>query len=243
MSVMAKTIRTEVKLIGAEACKEIHKRGRFSFHNDFGWTGIPRNATIKKHATIVGYSDNKGNCNHGTWNDGYNNAVVQTEVTITTTDYVALARVYQMDNPKIALRNHLSCNLNDEYCGDAQLGDFYWNKNYIQPCSRRGYDVLYEGPAEILKSKDATKTFNLTYLLVTEGTYAFGLALREPKRLCHLQAYTTDQERISHLHPARTRLLRKSRNNDTKYGFTNVRKHQTQSTTPHGKVRPVQRTN
>jgi len=71
MRPMAKTIRTEVKLIGAEACKEIHKRGRFSFHNDFGWTGIPRNATTKKHATIVGYSDSKGNCNHGTWNDGH----------------------------------------------------------------------------------------------------------------------------------------------------------------------------
>ena len=166
--------------LGSAACQKAHRRFYIEYQGQVV-NDLKINATTNIQLTIAGSVDHDGYCKgavHREDGQVYTDIVAHANLEITLTEFMAYVRVDGI-SPLVQLKNELVCPYDVGYCFDCKSGDSVWNPKAIESCNQNSHDVLYEGKAETLSTRDKYNTKNVTYVMVNEGTYVFAIELKQ----------------------------------------------------------------
>lgn len=192
VSIKENMIYSGISVIGSSRCIEIHRTHSFT---DRGTRvdDIQANSSTTVTLTIAGSIDTNGNCkNAQKYQDAggtYDNVVVTGQLTITISDYTALAEIKQ--KKLIIQRLGISCKATDQYCFDYNYGELVWTYLDQNVCDKNTVDVLYEGKGVIgsINGKDKV-------LVVKSNDYAFAVKIMSDTILCNIDVWKTEHDRI-----------------------------------------------
>ncbi|XP_076397886.1 uncharacterized protein LOC143266138 [Megachile rotundata] len=151
-----------------ETCRNLQVTGTIAITPSVQVTGIQPNSTSHVSLTIAGRIDTQGTCSGTTYADPYGSwtdVVVQASVTVSIKNYVTPVK---LDTNQVILRSGQRCSLQAGSCLDAEDGYTYWEPVPSDSCHFNHYDVLYEGRADKITSREQqTPT---VYVVTAEDT-------------------------------------------------------------------------
>lgn len=155
---------------------------------------IPRNKTSRHSITIAGSNTLDGRCSGSQYSDTYgswDNVVVQASVKIILQESRVPVR---RSTNQVMLPSGERCDTTPGYCYDQDGGESYWKNTPSHPCDFEQYDVLYEGSATKLTSKESHLP-PIVYT-VTSQEVTFGLTKTKETNLCGHKLLHTEHPKL-----------------------------------------------
>lgn len=191
--------------LGATACHRLHETGSITLGSAV-IDKIEVNTTNRRTATLAGAVTLDGRCSGSQYTDGYgawDNVVVQATVKITlVTQEVLIKRVAG----EIVFPSGTRCPAQKGYCLDANEMESYWTPAPIDNCHFDRYDILFEGVATKLTSKEI-HTSPTVYTVTTQDT-TFALTRTAEYNLCGYKLFRTEHPKLLILETQRERTFK-----------------------------------
>lgn len=186
-----------LRTVSRNECDLMHSSGTWRYSYTGTASDITPNSTTVITPLLSGRLYGESDCTGGTFTDSYGtweNVVVQSSITITLNDYLAVADTTE---GVVNLRGGTSCKLLIGTCIDPINGWTFWETTPINQCDPRLHIVLYEGPSSVVTSikRNEEDTITKTYM-VENPTRAFALQTRGDYLGCFFRTYITEHPKL-----------------------------------------------
>ncbi|XP_070517512.1 uncharacterized protein [Cardiocondyla obscurior] len=185
--------REYIQEVGEQACRRIHDTGSITIVNAI-LDGLTKNSTNFRSATLAGSVSVDGRCSGSQYSDGYGNwenVVVQASIKITLRSSEAPVK---RASGQVILPVGTKCTLSRGYCMDAEGTETYWPILPTDTCHFDRYDILYEGIAAKLTSRNNPD--NPIIYTVTSQDTTFALTKTHEINVCGYTLLQTEHPKL-----------------------------------------------
>ncbi|KYQ49650.1 hypothetical protein ALC60_11283 [Trachymyrmex zeteki] len=185
--------REYLQEIGEQGCKRLHATGTIRIANA-EIDRIQQNTTNLRSITLAGSTTVDGRCSGFQYTDGYgtwDNVVVQASVRITLR---TLEAPIKRTTGNIITPSGTHCRLTTGWCTDTEGMETFWAPLLIDHCHFNQYDILYEGPATKLFSRNSPITPTV-YTVTTQDT-TFALTKTSDFDICGYRLAQTEHPKL-----------------------------------------------
>lgn len=193
VSIVQQGRKEYVRELGAMACRRLHETGSITLGSAV-IDKIEVNATNRRTATLAGAVTPDGRCSGAQYTDGYgawDNVIVQAAIRITLlTVEVPIKRI----TGEVVFPSGARCFVQKGYCLDADGIESYWTPTPVDSCHFDRYDILFEGIATKLTSRE-TQMSPTVYTVTTQDT-TFALTKTAEFNLCGYRLFRTEHPKL-----------------------------------------------
>lgn len=186
-----------LKTISRDECSMMHTSGSWKYSYSGIANDIKPNSTTLITPLLSGRLYGESDCTGGSYTDSHGtweNVIVQSSITITLNDYMALA---DTTDGVINLKSGTSRKLIHGTCIDSLNGWTFWETTPINQCDPRLHIVLYVGPASVIKSNSNTSDeSHPTTNMAETSSRAFAFQTRGFYLGCFFKTYTTEHPKL-----------------------------------------------
>lgn len=184
-----------VREISGEECRKMHTTRTFRATDSVAITELKLNATNRATETLVGQTENDGECNgehYSAFGKNFKDVVVTAKFEITSTSYTAQIA---LKHNKIILPSGVRCNLHEGQCIDAEEGFVFWDVLPKHKCDTSDkYEILYQGTSD--KLHDTTYEHAKTVYSVTNDEIIIALTKKDEFEVCGYNVIVTDHPKL-----------------------------------------------
>lgn len=194
VSIVQNGRREYIQETTAQSCKQMYNSGTFYFGNNAHINGITKNKTVSRSITLAGMVTTDGRCEGAQYSDPYgtwDKVVVQASIKITLRSFTAPIKY---SSNEVILPSGTHCIVSKAECIDIDGSGTYWSPAPGDKCRFDMYDVLYDGLASKITSRDQSIA-PIVYTVTTEDT-TFSLARITEIPVCGYQLVQTEHPKL-----------------------------------------------
>jgi len=176
---------SEILILGAARCAELHQKQVYLFPTGGIVTGLKTNRTITATHTLIGTLDREGNCQEASYSSDkgtWKNVVVQSNYKIYLGE--GIANLQTKENILI-MPTGTRLKLSELYGLDTFKGEVIWsNDQILQSCDRTEFDVFYDGPASVIVAEKLNPSSYETHTYMVKSENIVFALKKIKKNIC-----------------------------------------------------------